>query len=245
MKYTDLHTHSNFCDGRDTPEEMVLSAISKGLKTYGIVTHSYTEYDKPCSINPEREAEFIAEVNRLKEKYKDKIKLLCGVEVDFYSTKVADGYDYRIGAVHYLEVGGSYLPIDLSEQFFKRLVKEHFNGDYYALAEEYYRLVGELGRLKPDIIAHFDLVTKYNEDDCLFDTKHPRYQRAARAAVDKLIPLGVPFEINTGAISRGYRATPYPSPELRKYIAERGGSFLLSSDSHAKENIAFMFDNID
>ena len=29
----DLHMHTTFCDGKNTPEEMVLSAIDKGLET--------------------------------------------------------------------------------------------------------------------------------------------------------------------------------------------------------------------
>ena len=36
----DFHTHTHYCDGAHSPEEMVLSAIEKGLTTLGIVTHS-------------------------------------------------------------------------------------------------------------------------------------------------------------------------------------------------------------
>ena len=36
---SDLHVHTNYCDGKSTPEEMVLSAIDKGLKN---VTHLYS-----------------------------------------------------------------------------------------------------------------------------------------------------------------------------------------------------------
>jgi histidinol-phosphatase (PHP family) len=53
------------------------------------------------------------------------------------------------------------------------------------------------------------------------------------------------FEINTGAISRGYRATPYPSAEIIAYLKQRGAILLLSSDSHSKETLAFQFDMWD
>ena len=32
MLLTDLHVHSTFCDGHDTPRQIVLCAIEKGVK---------------------------------------------------------------------------------------------------------------------------------------------------------------------------------------------------------------------
>ena len=31
MTLSDLHTHTSYCDGKDTPEEMIEAAIEKGL----------------------------------------------------------------------------------------------------------------------------------------------------------------------------------------------------------------------
>ena len=66
--------------------------------------------------------------------------------------------------------------------------------------------------------------------------------KAWQQAADELLKTGKPFEVNTGAISRGYRTTPYPAKEIRDYIREHGGKLIMSSDAHAKENIAFRFD---
>lgn len=46
----DLHTHTTFSDGRNTPEEMVLSAIGMGMSTLGISDHSYTSFDESYCI---------------------------------------------------------------------------------------------------------------------------------------------------------------------------------------------------
>lgn len=243
MGYTDLHTHTNFCDGKHSPEEMVLSAIEKGIDTLGILTHSYVEFDLSACIAEDRQREFINEVNRLKEKYKDKIKILCGIEVDYYTTSMTEGYDYKLGSLHYFKIGDKFYSLDISIPGFIEMVEKEFCGDYLAVCEEYYRLLADVPRKTgADIIAHIDLITKFNENDKLFDTKDPRYVKAYKAAVDALIPYGKPFEINTGAISRGYRTTPYPSPEILEYIKSRGGKLIISSDSHSKENIAFLFD---
>ena len=115
--------------------------------------------------------------------------------------------------------------------------------DFAALSEAYYETLSMIPEyFKPDIIGHLDLVTKYNEGDRLFDTTSERYQRAARSAVDALVPLGVPFEINTGAIARGYRVTPYPSLPLIEYIKGRGAQLILSSDAHKAESLAGKFE---
>ena len=243
MGYTDLHTHTNFCDGKDSPEDMVISAIEKGIDTLGILTHSYVEFDLSACIPEERQKEFIAEISRLKEKYKDKINLLCGIEVDYYTTSLTDGYDYKLGSLHYFNIGGKYYSLDISIPGFIEMVEKEFGGDYLAVCEEYYRLLADVPRkTECDIIAHIDLITKFNEESKLFDTSHPRYVKAYRDCVDALVKYGKPFEINTGAISRGYRTSPYPAPDVLAYIKEKGGRLIISSDSHSKENIAFLFD---
>ena len=54
--------------------------------------------------------------------------------------------------------------------------------------------------------------------------------------------MGIPFEINTGAIARGYRQLPYPAPEILSYIAKNGGKVILTSDAHSPENLCYRFD---
>jgi len=68
--------------------------------------------------------------------------------------------------------------------------------------------------------------------------ENPRYIAAWQAAADKLVPAGVPFEINLGAIFRGMRTTPYPSAEQIKYISSHSGKFILTSDSHSADTVA-------
>ncbi len=243
MAYKDYHMHTSFCDGRDTCEDMVLSAIEKGLSEIGIVVHSYVEFDKEFSVAREREADFISEVRALADKYKEKIRVLPGIEMDYYVTDFEENYDYVIGSVHYFKIGEEYYSLDISESDFVKMTEEKFGGDYYAVCEKYYELVSDIvNKTGADIIAHFDLITKFNEGNKLFDTNHPRYVRAYKQAVDTLIPYGKPFEINTGAISRGYRSEPYPSEQIINYIKSKGGSFVLSSDSHSARNIAYLFD---
>ena len=179
----------------------------------------------------------------MKNEFSDKIEILCATEQDFYSTAPTAGYDYVIGSVHYVLIDGEYIPVDETADILKQAADKYFSGDILSLCEAYFENVGKVyEKTKCDIVGHFDLITKFNEQEQLFDENDPRYIRAYRKAVDKIIEGCNVFEINTGAISRGYRTTPYPSENIRSYIRQKGGKFILSSDSHQKETLCFEFD---
>ena len=243
MIKTDLHTHTVYSDGADTPEQMVLSAIEKGVKVYGISDHSYTPFDPGYCMTPDKYAEYFSVLTELQEKYKDKIDLRRGMELDYYSDKPEIEFDYIIGSVHYVKAGGEYIPVDCSAEILLNGVRKHFGGDIYAFIEEYYRTEADVAdKTGCDIIGHFDLVTKFNEGGVMFDESDPRYISAYRAAADRLLKTGKPFEINFGAIPRGCRTTPYPSSEILEYLKRKGAPLILSSDGHKKEDICFGFD---
>ena len=102
----------------------------------------------------------------------------------------------------------------------------------------------------------------------LFDESDPRYKDAWVGALDRLAGTAashtgaydkksgqafenasrndnVIFEINTGAISRGYRTSPYPAKEILIEIARRGIPVILSSDSHEKSTLMYGFDEAE
>ena len=246
MKKADYHMHTIYCDGSNAAEEMVLAAIDRGLTEVGISGHSHTAFDESYCMQKADIPRYIAELRYLRAKYFDKIHVLCGVEQDYYSAYPTDEFDYVIGSVHYVKAGEAYLPVDESAEILRDAVDRYFDGDAYALCERYFATVADVARKTGcDIIGHFDLITKFIERDPLFDTRHPRYVAAWQSAVDTLLPYDIPFEINTGAISRGYRSEPYPSREIIAYIREKGGRFILSSDAHSKENIGYGFEEYE
>ena len=244
MTLADLHTHTKYCDGKNTPEEMVEEAIKKGLTKIGFSGHCYTFFDERYCIPVREVANYMADINSLKKKYQGKIKILCGIEQDFHSNFSLIGFDYIIGSVHYLKTDDdTYVPIDESKEILIDACNKYFGGDIYALCEEYFKTVSKVViKTDADIIGHFDLISKFNEDGALFDENNPRYVEAYKAAIDALIPHGKPFEVNTGAISRGYRTHPYPSRAQLEYIAKCEGCVMLTGDTHAKENLCYQFD---
>ena len=238
---SNYHTHTDFCDGSDSPEDIVLEAVRLGCPEIGFSGHSYTAFDESWCMSKQGTAEYKLCVNRLKEKYAGQIKILLGVEQDYFSNEPCDGYDYVIGSVHYVKKDGKYLPVDESREIQRAIVKEYYGGDFYAFAEDYFALVEKASeKTNADIIGHFDLVSKYSEKNGYGES--PRFLAAAEKAVRALIPYGLPFEINTGAMARGVRSVPYPSPEILKMIRKHGGQIMLSSDCHNKDYLDFAFD---
>ena len=246
MITADYHMHTLYCDGHSTPREMVESALAMGLSEIGFSAHSYTPFDESYCIPKNKIEAYAGEIAALKSEYAGRIRILFGFEQDYYSDPPPVPVDYLIGSVHYIKCGGIYVPVDEGNEKLRNAAELGFGGDLYAVAEEYYRTVGDVARRTGcDIIGHFDLITKYFEREPLIDTAHPRYRAAWQAAADALLAAGLPFEINNGAIARGMRQTPYPSEEIRRYIAARGGRFILSSDAHRAQHVAYLFDRTE
>lgn len=246
MINSDFHVHTKYCDGKNSPEEIIEAAISKGMKEIGFSGHSYTSFDEEPCMSPEETEKYKTEIKNLKEKYKDKIKIFLGIEQDYFSEMPIEGYDFVIGSVHYVHCGGKYWHVDHSKKEFLRTVNEYFKGDVYAFIENYYENVADIvNKTHANIIGHFDLITKFNDSNELFDENNERYINASNKALDILLKTGVPFEINTGAISRGYKKNPYPSERILKYISEHNGGVILSSDSHQADTLCFKFDECE
>ena len=70
----------------------------------------------------------------------------------------------------------------------------------------------------------------------------PAYKTLALSALDEVLKMNIPLEINTGAIARGLKEKPYPNDFLIRRIAEKGGKVILGSDCHYKDNLLFAFD---
>lgn len=241
---SNLHTHTCFCDGVDTPEEIVKKAIELEMDTIGFSGHSFTPIDTSYCMSEADTEEYVREIERLSEIYGDRINILCGIEMDLYGKRPNRMFDYVIGSVHYVQLGGEYCVVDKDVESQREAIRTHCAGNPYQYVRAYFRNVMELVEKLPqcDVIGHFDLLTKFNQDGSVFDETDPRYLTPACEALDYLIERDVMIEVNTGAISRGYRTTPYPSFPLLRYIAQKGGKVTLGSDAHLKEFLLFGFE---
>ncbi len=269
MRYSNLHTHTTFSDGKHSLEENVLSAIEKNMLSLGFSDHSYTGCDTSYCTDQASYSEYLETIRQLKQTYSEQIDLYAGLELDYYSvmnhipvfskslgagktdhtyvdrtalgfsTDEIKKYDYLIASVHYIIKDGICYPIDHSPEQQMDCIQNAFNGDIFAMAQFYYDILCEHAeRIKPTYVAHFDVITKFSlmpEDD-------ERYREIARKALRRILNTCPYMEVNTGAIARGWRKTPYPADYLLQILLEEGGKPVLGSDSHDKNNLIFHFD---
>ncbi len=238
----NLHTHTTYCDGKDTPEEMVLAAIEQGFDSIGFSEHGAS--GSPMAPGEAKLAEYRREVRALAKKYEGRIDIFCGLEFDTDGKAPLDEYDYVIGSMHYVYKDGVRLPADGSVEQVRNAINGHYGGRGLDFALDYFEKLASLpdyGRF--DIVGHFDLVSKNCERADFFDVEAPRYIQAGLAAIDAIAGKIPFFEVNTGAISRGYRTTPYPAPAFLRALRERGFGAIISSDCHDARNLRCGFDD--
>ena len=219
----DLHVHTDRDHGRHSAADMAAQAVRQGLHTLGLVGHAAMQFPCDYAMTPESEALFFAETAQLKQSYAQQLTVLCGIELDYYSRSAAYPYDYRLGSVHYVRHGGHILSVDSDPQELVHAVQSHWGGDWLELCRLYYETVADLGpTLRPDIVAHFDLITKFNEGDRLFSTEDHRYRKLAlrphlrdqhRGHLPRLPHRALPRPLYPAPYSRGRRAD---LPEQRR-----------------------------
>ena len=247
IKYkSNCHTHTNYCDGKSTAEEMVRGAIDKDFSTIGFSGHCPMSFENNWGMTQESLDKYYKDVNLLKKKYKDKVDILCGIELDSdYSFDGEYNFDYVICAVHQLHRNGKIYYLDYSAEMSAECVNSEFGGSWNEMAREYYRIFSDFVLSeKCDIVAHFDLITKFNENFAQFNEDDAEYQSIALEAVEKILreKPDVLFEVNTGAMFRCNNSRPYPAEFILRRICEKGGRVTVTADAHQPEALDFCFD---
>ncbi len=248
---TNFHTHTTFCDGKNTPEEMVKSALIKNFDMLGFSAHSMQPFDSDWHLKTERHQEYTNEILRLKEKYSEKIKILHGFEADYIPgitlptfEKLAEFKpDFLIGSVHYIYNEIETFAVDNTPQELENGIKTIFRGKVQDAVHAYFSLQKEmLDRGDFSIIGHPDLIRKFNGKLNFLDEKESWYKDELKSLTGEIKRAGVIAEINTGGISRGYMTEPYPSEYFLSLLFEAGIPVTVSSDAHHESQLDGHFD---
>lgn len=241
MFYADYHTHSSFSSDSDTPmEENIKKAISLGLKEIVATDHidfDYPDPDYPFLFDYEP---YSKEINRLREKYGDKIRILKGVEIGIQNHVMPqinelvknNQYDFIIGSTHVVQDG-----LDLC-------VNDFFEGkDQQEAYREYFEEVLYN-------VEHYDFFNVYGHID--FVNRYGNYQNKKidyalmKPITDKifktLIEKEKGIEVNTSGFRYGVGG-PHPAFELIKRYHDLGGKIItVGSDTHKPEQMTYKFD---
>jgi histidinol-phosphatase (PHP family) len=232
----DVHMHCGFSNDSETrPEDMVESAIAKGLSVICFTDH----YDKD-NLDWGDEAIFDVEsyfqkMIELQEEYRDQIDIRIGAEIgmqpylaEYYQNFIAQHlFDFVIGSVH------SVLEHDVALDFFQK----HSDPEGYKIYFE--EMLQDVQKIKSyDVLGHLDYIVRYsNQGSKGFDLND--YMDIIEEILKQVIAHGKGIEMNMSGLKYGLGA-PHPQPEIIKRYRELGGEIItVGADGHIPEHIAY------
>ena len=232
----DVHMHCGFSNDSETrPEDMVESAIAKGLSVICFTDH----YDKD-NLDWGDEAIFDVEsyfqkMIALQEEYRDRIDIRIGAEIgmqpylaEYYQNFIAQHpFDFVIGSVH------SVLEHDVALEFFQK----HSDPEGYKIYFE--EMLQDVQKIKSyDVLGHLDYIVRYsNQGSKGFDLND--YMDIIEEILKQVIVHGKGIEMNMSGLKYGLGA-PHPQPEIIKRYRELGGEIItVGADGHIPEHIAY------
>ena len=244
MQLSNYHSHCTFCDGRSTPEDFIKFAISHGFRAYGFSSHSPLPFETFWNMSKEDMPEYLAEINRLKEKYADQLEIYTSLEIDYldetYNPSIAYfqelPLDYRIGSIHFLPLSkhlseDNMVCIDGAFSDYKDSVDRYFEGDISKLVARYFEStlkMIEAGGF--DIVGHMDKIymNGHKCNDFFFDADW--YQAPFKATLDLIAQKGLMVEVNTKNLIKKQQI--FPRKEYLGLLKEMNIPVMVNSDCH-------------
>lgn len=239
----DTHMHTAFStDSEASPESMIEASIELGLG--GICITDHMDYDYPKE-HPEDEPEFILDtpvyfptIQKLGQQYKDKIKVLTGIELGLQPHLTAKhqelvsryDFDFVIGSSHVIHGKDPYY-----SRFFEGKTEQQAYQEYFESILENLAVFDNF-----DVYGHIDYVVRYGPNRNL-EYSYQKYADVIDAILEKLIDMGKGIEINTGGFKYGL-GHPNPTEDIINRYHELGGEIItIGADAHKPEHVAFDF----
>ncbi|MBR2923052.1 MAG: PHP domain-containing protein [Alphaproteobacteria bacterium] len=259
MQKFNFHCHTNFggiFDGKNTAEEMILSYENKGFETVGISNHciyskSFENLQKSSVMNFFDLEKLIDLHKRCFENIdkcasKHKIKVLKGLETDFFMSKDWRNAfekiikelnpDYIIGSTHFIRSKDekflynlyhlNLLPSNTSQEELDDMVKNYWNNVIESVKSGYFTFIAH-----PDYCCQFNLAIGKEWDDL----KH--------MFIEALNTNKTPCEINTKCIR--LNGNPCPSWNMIKEMIKKEIPLLISDDAHRIEDTGAYFNETE
>ncbi len=236
----DLHNHTPRCNhATGEMEEYVEQAIQKGIDIFGFSDHAPMGFDPKYRMGLGEANAYEKDVKELAQKYKDKIEILLGYEMDFLPNYLEERIlgapvDYLIGSVHFIPKDGNLWGFDNSE-----FIGAYKNANIDQIWQDYFDAVEAMAKSGLfQIAGHLDLIKVFN-----FKPKKD-VRHIAQKALKAIKKSGMALEIN-GAGFRKPVGEPYPSKELLEVAYELDIPITLASDAHAPEQVGQNMSSIE
>ncbi|MCS6980422.1 MAG: histidinol-phosphatase HisJ family protein [Flavobacteriales bacterium] len=246
----NLHGHSYYCDGIESPEAYVQMALAKGHRFIGFSSHiPLAHHSSTWNMAPEKFFDYLNEIHQLKKDYSGLIKIFCGFEMDdpfsLYScAELRDVYedfvDYTVGSLHYAGTlpDGSLWEVDGATEKFMRGVDALCDGSIRKAVEVYFsRLREMLIQSRPTVAGHLDKIL-IHEPVREFQKAEPEFFDLLMGdLLSEVVRLGIVVEINTRGLYTGRHNDYYPSRRHWLFLRKYQIPVVIHSDCHAPEEV--------
>ena len=245
----DQHSHTLHSHAKDTVADMAASAFDKGLEVFGFSEHSPRPkaYNYPNDYRDKLAASFpdyILEVLAEKERYKGRMEILLGLEMDYIPSEEAFvreaahayPYEYIIGSVHFQGLWGfDYAAADWEP------LSEATRGDMFIRYYRDQKRMAETGLFQ--IAGHPDLIKLFCKPSFDRWLQTSGAQNIVRETLAAFKANNMGMEVSSAAIRKGL-GEPYPGPVIMRIARELDLPIVLGSDTHAVADVAFGLDEL-
>lgn len=165
----NFHSHTQFCDGRESMAKMAEAALKCGMKHYGFTPHSPIPLPSSCNMSALSVDDYVTEFNRLKALYEGKLNLYLSMEIDFLGERwgATNPYfdtiplDYKLSSIHFVPTpdGEREIDVDGDPSHFKGNMARYFDNDIRYVVDKFYErtlAMVEIGGF--DIMGHFNKI---------------------------------------------------------------------------------------
>ncbi|MDE7382153.1 MAG: histidinol-phosphatase [Muribaculaceae bacterium] len=235
-----IHSHTQFCDGHATMQEMAEAAFLAGIKTYGFSPHSPLPIPSPCNMREEDVPVFLTEADRLREMYDGRMRILKGMEIDFLSSSWGPHIsyfsdlplDYRIGSVHFVPAqSGEPIDCDGSAARFRNYLRDYFHSDLNYVVDKFFSQVKEMIALGGfDVLGHFDKIAANASSVNPLIENSDSYLRHIEEVVGMAVDKNITIEINTKAFYKRHRF--FPALRWWEILLNSNADIIINSDAH-------------
>lgn len=224
-------------------EAMIQAGMEKGLSSMCFTEHNDFDFPYADDMAPDSfildTNSYFRELSELQKKYRDKIRILFGVEIGVQKCCLEQNrllaeshdFDFIIASSHLCMGADPYYPSFFDGKEAKKC--------YFAYFEE---MLANIRTFKDfDVYGHLDYIARYAPKDtspfCYGD-----YKNLIDEILKSLIESGKGIECNTSGLRKPLNATN-PGEEILKRYKELGGEIITAgSDAHSPADIASHFD---
>lgn len=222
----NFHTHTYRCHhaiGSD--EDYVKCAIQAGIKQLGFSDHTpwhyHSDFQSTIRMSEEQLDEYIQSLMTLKEKYKNQIDILIGLECEYFEKYIPWlSETLKEKPIDYIILGNHYYQTDEKHIYFGSSVNEKLLKSYVD------HCINAIDTGLYSYIAHPDLVD--------YDSRLALYQKEMSRLCQHAKEHDIPLEFNLLGYISGRN---YPNEDFWKIASQHHNKAIIGFDAHTPDSL--------